>query len=81
MNEFTPCYASVLVAADIKEAVNVLEQAPLRASVTAWCSACKAPYLITGALDMFPCPSAHHAHLIVQSRKLSMFDDHDKKDM
>jgi hypothetical protein len=79
-NEFAPCYASVVVAPNIKEAVGALEQAPLQASVTAWCSTCKAPYLLTGALDMFPCPSAHHAHLIVLSRKLTMSDSQAKNE-
>ena len=80
-NEFTPCYASVLVASDIRETVSAIEQAPLQASVTAWCSSCNAPYLITGALDMFPCPSAHHAHLIVLSRKIAMSEDKDRNNV
>ena len=68
--EFVPCYASVLVTSDLQNAVRSLEQAPLQASVTAWCSACKGPYLITRALDMFPSPAAHHAHMIVMSQRM-----------
>jgi hypothetical protein len=68
IGEFVPCYASVLVAPDLKKAVETMEQAALQASVTAWCSKCKRPYLLTGAMDMFPSPSAHHAHVITLSR-------------
>jgi hypothetical protein len=68
--EFAPCYASVLVASDLKNAVRSLEQAPLQASVTAWCPVCKGPYLLTGALDMFPTPAAHHAHMIILSQRM-----------
>ena len=67
-DEFVPCYASVLVAPDLKQAIGTMEQAVLQASVTAWCSKCKRPYLLTGALDMFSSPSAHHAHMITLSR-------------
>jgi hypothetical protein len=69
-DEFKPCYASALVAPDLREAVRAVEQAPLQASITAWCSVCKAPYLIAGALGFFPSPSAHHAHMVVLSRRL-----------
>lgn len=68
--EFAPSYASVVVAPDLKGAVEAVEQGPLQSSITAWCSACKAPYLLTEALGMFPSPSAHHAHMIVMSRRL-----------
>ena len=70
-DEFKPCYASVLVAADLKAVVQEVENGPLSSSFTAWCSVCKAPYLLTGALGMFPSPSAHHAHMIIAQRRLS----------
>lgn len=66
--EFVPCYASVLVAPDLDQAVGAIEQAALQASITAWCSKCRRPYFLTGALDMFPSPAAHHAHMITLSR-------------
>ena len=68
-DEFAPCYASVLVAPDLKGAVSEIENGPLLSSITAWCSVCKAPYLLTGALPLFPTPSAHHAHVIAMSRR------------
>lgn len=68
--EFSPSYASMLVAPDLKGAVSSIEEAPLQASITAWCSACKGPYFLTGTMGMFPSPSAHHAHMIVLSRRL-----------
>jgi hypothetical protein len=66
--EFVPCYASVLVAPDLKKAVEELEQGQLQSSVTAWCPSCQAPYLLTGAMGLFASPSAHHAHVISFSR-------------
>lgn len=69
-DEFAPSYASVVVAPDLQSAVEAVEQGPLQSSITAWCSKCKAPYLLTGSLDMFPCPSAHHAHMLVMSSRL-----------
>lgn len=69
-DEFAPSYASVVVAPDLKNAIEAMEQGPLQSSITAWCSVCKAPYLLTDALDMFPSPSAHHAHMLVMSRRM-----------
>ena len=66
--EFVHCYASILVAPDLKQAVEELERGPLQSSVTAWCSSCQAPYLLTGAMGLFAFPSAHHAHVITLSR-------------
>ena len=68
--EFKPCYASIMVSPDLKRAVEEVEQAPLQSSITAWCTVWKAPYLLTGALHMFPTPAAHHAHMIVLSGRL-----------
>ena len=68
--EFTPSYASILVTPNLKDAVEEVEQGPLQSSITALCTTCKTPYLMTGALDLFPSPSAHHAHMIVLSRRM-----------
>ena len=70
VDEFKPSYASILVSADLQDAVEALEQGPLLSSITGWCSVCRAPYLLTEALPMFPSPSAHHAHMIVASRRM-----------
>jgi hypothetical protein len=67
--EFVPCYASVLVDPDLPRAVLLLEQGPLRSSITAWCPLCQKPYLLTGALGMFPTPSALHAHMVVMGQR------------
>lgn len=67
-DEFTPSYASVLVAKDLQAAVRELEEGPLKPCITAWCSTCQAPYLITASLGMFKSPSAHHAHMLVLSK-------------
>ena len=69
--EFAPCYASVVVAPDLQQAVDKLEGGPLQSSITAWCTKCQAPYLLTGALGMFPSPSAHHAHMVALSRRIT----------
>ena len=69
-NEFSPCYASVLVAPDLEAEVHALERASLLPSITAWCATCQRPYLLTGALPMFSCPSAHHAHMIAMGRRM-----------
>lgn len=67
--EFTPSYASVLVAQDLQAAVRELEAEKLRPCITAWCSKCRAPYLITASLKSFASPSAHHAHMLVLARR------------
>ncbi len=67
-DEFAPSYASVLVAPDLRQAVRELEGGKLVPCVTAWCSACQAPYLITVSLDAFPSPSAHHAHMLTLAK-------------
>ncbi len=69
-DEFSPCYASVLVAPDLEAEVRALERASLLPSITAWCATCQRPYLLTKALGMFPCPAAHHAHMIVVGRRM-----------
>jgi hypothetical protein len=68
-NEFSPSYASVLVAKDLQAAVQELEAGNLKPCITAWCSACRVPYLITTSIDAFACPSAHHAHMLVLSKQ------------
>ena len=67
-DEFVPSYASVLVAEDLERAVTVLEAGKLKPCITAWCSACQAPYLITTSMDKFASPSAHHAHMLVLAK-------------
>ena len=67
--EFAPCYASVLVG-DLERKVDSLEKAPIAPCLTAWCSTCHTAYLITSALPVFPCPSAHHAHMVVLASTL-----------
>lgn len=67
--EFAPSYASVLVANDLEEAVKELENGKLKPCITAWCSACRAPYLITNSIEFFASPSAHHAHMITLGRR------------
>jgi hypothetical protein len=69
--EFVPCYASVLVNSDMQAAVRELEGGKLKPCITAWCSACHAPYLITASIKAFPSPSAHHAHMLVLSKKVN----------
>ena len=68
-DEFNPSYASVLVASDLRAAVRELEAEKLRPCITAWCSNCRAPYLITASLGAFASPSAHHAHMIVLAQR------------
>jgi hypothetical protein len=70
--EFEPSYASVLVAGcapdALRDAVRSVERGRLRSSLTAWCSTCGGPYLLTGALGLFPSASAHHAHMVAAAR-------------
>lgn len=68
-NEFAPSYASVLVAKDLQAAVEAVESGKLKPCITAWCSACQAPYLITNSIGAFKSPSAHHAHMITLGRR------------
>ncbi len=68
-DEFKPSYASVLVAEDLGKAVKDLESGKLTPCITAWCSACQAPYLITSSIRAFACPSAHHAHMLTLARR------------
>lgn len=63
-SEFHPCYASVLVSKDLQADIKDLETGPLHPCLTAWCSTCKAPYLLTTALHLFKSPSEHHAHML-----------------
>ena len=71
-DEFSPCYASVLVCGGedeaLRDAVGSLERAHLRSSITGWCSACGGASLLTGAVDFFPSASAHHAHMVAWAR-------------
>ena len=63
--EFRPSYASMLVAPDLEGAVQAVEAGPLCPCITAWCSQCQAPYMLTSSIDRFPLASAHHAHMLV----------------
>ena len=67
-DEFKESYASVLVAPDLKKAVDEVESGQLCPCITAWCTTCQAPYLLTTCMDLFPMASAHHAHMLVQHR-------------
>lgn len=64
-DEFKASYASVLVASDLENAVTEVESGQLCPCITAWCSSCQAPYLLTTCVDLFPTVSAHHAHMLV----------------
>lgn len=64
-DEFVPSYASVVVAKDLQAAVREVESGKLKPCITAWCSNCRAPYLITASINSFASPSAHHAHMVV----------------
>jgi hypothetical protein len=68
-DEFKASYASVLVAPDLEKAVTEVESGQLCPCITAWCSSCQAPYLLTTSLDLFPTASAHHAHMLVLHHK------------
>lgn len=63
-DEFKPSYASALVG-DLPFKISALERGPLIPCITAWCERCARPHLLTTALPLFPCPSAHHAHMAV----------------
>lgn len=71
-NEFAPSYASILVAGDLKNAVNELEGGKLTPCITAWCNSCQAPYLITSSMGLFLSPSAHHAHMLTLAKKMKV---------
>ena len=68
-DEFKPSYASVVMG-DLEARVARLEQAPLLPCVTAWCDRCRRPYLLTSALSLVPCPSAHHAHMVALAGRM-----------
>ena len=59
-NEFSPSYASVVMVDSGEEAlcdaVKEVETSKLRSSLTAWCSVCKALYLITQTVSLFLSP-------------------------
>ena len=67
--EFLPCSASVLVAEDLPSAVRELENGKLTPCITAWCSKCQKPYLLTSSIRLFPSPSAHHAHMLTLAKR------------
>ena len=70
--EFLPSYASVLVAEDLQSAVRELEDGQLIPCITAWCSACQRPYLLTASIGLFASPSAHHAHMLTLAKRLKL---------
>ena len=74
-DEFFPSYASVLSSRDLRKDIKELEAGPLHPCLTAWCSACKAPYLLTTALHLFKLPSEHHAHMLTLARRQRIVDD------
>ena len=68
-NEFHPSYASILASGDLQRDVNAIEAGPLLPCLTAWCSTCQAPYLITAGMGMFNTPSEHHAHMLTLAKR------------
>jgi hypothetical protein len=63
--EFTPSYASVLVAGlDLATAVQALEASIICPCVTTWCSDCYQVSLLTTDMPLFPSPSAYYAHML-----------------
>lgn len=68
-DEFTPSYASVLVAPDLQAAVQEVERGMLLPCITAWCYNCRRPYLLTSSSGAFHSISAHHAHMITIARR------------
>ena len=70
-NEFRSSYASVVVSPDLAKDISDLEKGPLLSAFTSWCSICQRPYLLTTSMGLFHLPSAHHAHMLVLSRRLS----------
>jgi hypothetical protein len=68
-DEFAPSYASIVVTDDLQRAVRELENGKLTPCITAWCSACQAPYLLTASMGLFPSPSAHHAHILTLAKR------------
>ena len=79
-HDFTPCYASVLVAGPqgLLAAVERLEQCdPVCPGVSAWCPRCRRVAALTSTRDSFPTPSAHLAHaLVVQANLERTFREH-----
>ena len=71
ISEFAPSYAGVLVAGGVdrmEAAVKELEAGHIRPCITAWCSHCQAPYLITASMGLFKSPSEHHAHMLTLAK-------------
>lgn len=68
-DDFTPCYASVLVAGDandLKRVVDDMEwEAQISPCVTGWCNKCKRVSTLVTTRHLFPCPSAHLAHALM----------------
>jgi hypothetical protein len=76
-DEFAPCYASVVAYGTsdpgaLRAAVGQLEAGTpgIVSCFTAWCTRCRAPYLLTTDLAAFPTPSAHHTHKLQLLRQL-----------
>ena len=68
-DEFAPCYASVVAYGTsdpgaLRGAVAQLERETpgIVSCFTAWCTRCRAPYLLTTDMGEFPMASAHHTH-------------------
>lgn len=71
-DDFSPCYASVLVAgADLRAAVEEAEDgSPICPCVTAWCHRCKCVSIAVGDRGHFPCASAHLAHALALRQRV-----------
>jgi hypothetical protein len=69
-DEFSPSYASILMAKDLESAVGELESGKLIPCITAWCNTCQAPYLLTSSVSWFKSPSAHHAHMLALAERI-----------
>lgn len=67
--DFEPCFASVLVSGgsgdELKRRVEEMEmENKICPCVTGWCSKCKCVAVLVSSRGLFPCPSAHLAHLL-----------------
>ena len=69
-DDFTPSYASVLVAGgsgcQLRDAVEAMESSSaICPCATAWCPQCRRVSAITSTRGRFPTASAHLAHVLV----------------
>lgn len=67
-DDFSPCYASVLVAGGgdgLQTAVETMENSSaICPCATVWCPSCRRVAVITSTRSRFPVASAHFAHVL-----------------